>query len=151
MIAHLARTLRLAPLVLAAASFQAAQAQTKNVERVNLPGSGYEIVVDPAVGNRSNLGPELVSEIMNWLSDSFDLPMVSELPHFQFASPDMLLKIRHRGVASDHTTEAIVGRGSSQFATQPEILAAYDDAARTIYLGEGWNGGTAAELSIVVH
>ena len=30
-------------------------------------------------------------------------------------------------------------------------MAVYSDAARTIYLPEGWSGRTAAELSVLVH
>jgi len=34
---------------------------------------------------------------------------------------------------------------------QPDTIAIYGDATRTIYLPEGWTGKTAAESSVLVH
>ena len=36
-------------------------------------------------------------------------------------------------------------------AAERDTVAVYSDAERTIYLPEGWTGGSAAELSVLVH
>jgi hypothetical protein len=110
-----------------------------------LPGTGYEVVLERALGDEpAPPSPALVTAIGDWLSFAFDLPTMSQPPSFRFASAEAMLAIRSRGIASDHW-------GATALSETADILAIYDDESRTIYLRDDWRGGTAAELSIVVH
>ena len=82
--------------------------------------------------------PESLNEVALWLSAEFGLP-ISALPDLEFVAKERMGALRHRGVPSDH---ASIGR---------DILAVYDDDARTIYLPHGWTGETAVDTSILVH
>jgi hypothetical protein len=72
----------------------------------------------------------LLSAIVTWLSLNFGMPAIHEHPWVQFAAPE--------------TMEAV--RGSAE-----TVEAIYDDASRTIFLDEKWQGKTPAELSVLVH
>lgn len=82
--------------------------------------------------------PESLNEVALWLSAEFGLP-IAAIPHIEFVAKERMGALRHRGVPSDH---ASIGR---------DILAVYDDDARTIYLPQGWTGETAVDTSILVH
>lgn len=81
---------------------------------------------------------QMLREISSWLIVEFGLS-VDALPDIEFASKARLGGLRFRGVPSDHMDEG------------HDVLAVYDDEARTIYLPRGWTGHTAAETSILVH
>lgn len=112
------------------------------VPAVVLPGTQY--AVDPGkfhVGSRSGHSQQdLLKAIAAWLSFEFDLPAVQNPPTVAFASGRRMIGLRYRDVPSDRWA-----------GHQPDVVAVYDDEARTIYLPEGWTGGTAAELSVLVH
>jgi hypothetical protein len=132
-----------AALVLAFAS-----AQSGADERVTLPGTSYEIVLEPKNGHEPTPpSPALIEAIGAWLSFSFELPAISQLPSLRFAAPEDMAALRHRGVASDHS----VTIGATVLSEAADLLALYDDESRVIYLRDDWRGDTAAALSIVVH
>jgi hypothetical protein len=79
-----------------------------------------------------------LKSVASWLSAEFGLA-IPELPHVELVPGEEMKALRHRGVPSDHLSD---GR---------DILAVYDDDARTIYLRRGWTGRTAVEVSILVH
>jgi Domain of unknown function (DUF6647) len=81
---------------------------------------------------------EALKGIASWLSAEFGLT-ITELPNVEFVAKERMRAIRYRGVPSDHMDE---GR---------DILAVYDDDARTIYLPRDWSGRTVVETSILVH
>jgi hypothetical protein len=80
----------------------------------------------------------LPAAVADWLSAEFGLT-VEPLPAIEFAPRKRMGRLRFRGAPSDHQ-----GDGH-------DVVAVYDDDARTIYLPEGWTGGTAAETSVLVH
>jgi Domain of unknown function (DUF6647) len=122
--------------------FHPAQAQSGETERVRLPGTNYEVVLEQAAGrNATPPNADLMNAISVWLSLSFELPPASQPPNIRFVVPEVMLALRHRGVASDHRV----------LSGAADIVAVYDDESRTIYLREDWRGETAADLSIVVH
>jgi hypothetical protein len=98
--------------------------------------SGQPVSVSPA--KPVPVESELMKAVAAWLSADFGLP-ITELPNVEFVGKEQMIALRHRGVPSDHMNE---GR---------DILAVYDDDARTIYLPQGWTGRTVAEASILVH
>jgi hypothetical protein len=123
------------------------------VVHVNIPGTAFKIIIDPAETDRDSTAPSpaLIAAITNWLSFAFGLPKISEAPFVTFVAPATMVAHRHRGLASDHRTGALVRDSITFSREQSEVVAFYDDEARTIYLPEGWSGRTAAELSIIVH
>jgi hypothetical protein len=72
----------------------------------------------------------LLSAIVTWLALNFGMPAIHEHPQVRFVAPQ--------------TMEAV--RGSAQ-----TVEAIYEDASRTIFLDEKWEGKTPAELSVLVH
>jgi len=98
--------------------------------------SGQPVSVSPA--KPAPVESELMKSVAAWLSADFGLS-IAELPNVEFVGKARMIALRHRGVPSDHMNE---GR---------DILAIYDDDARTIYLPRGWTGRTVAEASILVH
>ncbi|AZO72938.1 MULTISPECIES: DUF6647 family protein [unclassified Mesorhizobium] len=116
-----------------------AQSRPNDVPAAVLPGTGF--VVRPGyfeTGNES-LRP-LLEAIAVWLSSEFDLPPPSNPPTISWVPAERLSRLRFRGLPSDHWG-----------GEKADILAVYDDDARTIYLPAGWNGRTPAELSILAH
>jgi hypothetical protein len=114
--------------------------------RVELPGIGLVSdfsVIDQATGLPD---PQLIEAIGHWLTAELDLPDLRQPPAIAFASPAELVRLRLRGNSADpappiFNTTIKVG----------DVVALYDPGTRTIYLPEGWEGSTPAELSIVVH
>jgi hypothetical protein len=89
----------------------------------------------------------LLSSIVSWLSDNFDLPP-ADLPRVKLVPPARIAAIHYRGFAQ---TQSIGGNEQAISDAARDIVATYDDATRTIYLPEGWLGETPAELSVLVH
>lgn len=80
--------------------------------------------------------PPLLDTIELWLVANFGLRPASEAPDIVTVPASRLVEIRY---------------GSASQVSPGEVVAAYDEANRIIYLTEGWTGRTAAELSVLVH
>jgi hypothetical protein len=90
----------------------------------------------------------LLTAIVTWLSFNFGLPAAYEHPRIALVSPDQMHVVRTSGQAPGSTADAShMPRGASG----SNIEALYDDRSRTIYLPQGWKGGTPTELSVLVH
>jgi len=86
----------------------------------------------------------LMTAIVLWLAANFDLPATSEHPRVEFVPPATITALRNKDSAGGQPSPA-------EKAGQRETVAVYDDATSTIYLPEGWNGNTPAQLSVLVH
>jgi hypothetical protein len=143
---------RAAAALMLVLAFDTAQGQSGAAERVLLPGTGYEVILEPAAGHDPTPPtPALIEAISVWLSSGFGLPVTSPPPSFRFVSPEAMLEFRYRDVASYQRVDVMIGRSATDISEAAGILAVYDDESRTIYLREDWRGDTAAVLSIVVH
>src|SRR5262249_26442584 len=91
----------------------------------------------------------LLTALETWVSSQFDLPAIHEHPSIEFASPAKIVSLRFTGLLSDPGAEMAPNDRAS--SAQHDTIAIYYDATRTIYLPEGWTGGTPAELSVLVH
>src|SRR5215471_21511686 len=78
-----------------------------------------------------------------------DTSHIHEHPSIEFASPAKIASLRFTGLLSDPGEHVAPNDRAS--SAQHDTIAIYYDAARTIYLPEGWTGGTPAELSVLVH
>jgi hypothetical protein len=94
-----------------------------------------------AVGPRDGRSHKTLLEVLAaWLSSEFDLPALDEPPAIAFASARRIASLRFGDMPSARWN-----------AEQPDIVAVYDDEARTIYLPDGWSGKTPSDLSVLVH
>jgi Domain of unknown function (DUF6647) len=89
----------------------------------------------------------LLTAIVLWLSTNLGLPAIYDHPRVEFVPTGKILALRYGAVLG---SQPGMGAGSSQ-SGQREVVAVYDSATKTIYLREGWTGGTPAELSVLVH
>jgi hypothetical protein len=90
--------------------------------------------------SKEPLQQKLLHQVQAWLAAEFGLPAIDGVPDISIVSLRKIAGLRYRDVSSD------------RWSSHPsEVLAVYDDEARTIYLPDGWTGRTAAELSVLVH
>ena len=90
----------------------------------------------------------LLTAIALWLSANFNLPPLSEQPKIELVSQARITAIRHHAFSLERRHDT----GAMPPVFDPrETVAIYDDPHRTIYLPLTWTGGTAAELSMLVH
>jgi hypothetical protein len=87
----------------------------------------------------------LLTAIVLWLSTTFNLPATFENPRVEFISATKMTALYSKSIGQ-HEQVAMVTNQS-----QPDVVSLYDHHAKTIYLLDGWNGKTPAELSILVH
>lgn len=90
----------------------------------------------PYAAAESRQAPSILDTIELWLEANFDLPPAARPPVLATAPAAQLVEIRY---------------GPASTVPPGEVVAAYDDASRTIYLARGWTGGTPAQLSVLVH
>ena len=90
----------------------------------------------------------LLGVIATWLVEHFDLPAAHEPPLVELVSLAKIAAIRYPGFLQRQPQDA---DDRAMLDAGRETLAAYDDATQTIYLPEGWNGGSATDLSVLVH
>ena len=90
----------------------------------------------------------LLTAIALWLSANFNLPPLSEQPKIELVSQARITAIRYQAfnVEARHDIAAM-----PPVFDPRETVAIYDDANRTIFLPLTWTGGTAADLSVLVH
>ena len=78
----------------------------------------------------------LLTAIVTWISANFDLTTDYNHPGIKLSA--------QREISSLQTE-------TGQSSNSREVVAVYDDAIKTIFLSDTWNGETAAELSVLVH
>ncbi len=78
----------------------------------------------------------LQSVIVNWLSARFELPAAYDHPRVELLPAERISELRY---------------GNSGLTSHRDVVAVYDDSARTIYLNERWTGRSVADLSVLVH
>ena len=119
---------------------------------VKVPGTDYHIVLGSAAPRQPSIASRqvLLAAIGNWLSVEFDLPAVHGHPRIELVPAAKIVALRYKGMLPDPQTNfAPNDRGAT--SAERDTVAVYSDAARTIYLPEGWTGSTPAELSVLVH
>jgi hypothetical protein len=80
--------------------------------------------------------PTLTETIELWLVVTFGLTAAAEPPDLVSIPASELVEIRY---------------GSASSVAPGEVVAAYDEESRTIYLTEGWTGQSPGQLSVLVH
>src|SRR6516165_6245078 len=103
----------------------------------------------PSANGTQSTGQALLTAMEIWVSSQFDLPAIHEHPRIEFAPPAKIASLRFPDLLSDPGAQVEPNNRAS--SAQHDTIAIYYDATRTIYLPEGWTGGTPAELSVLVH
>jgi hypothetical protein len=115
-----------------------------------IPGTAYEVVGHESQLDKSGRPKrDLMRAIAAWLSAEFDLPGATDLPAVARASEDQMIVLRYRA-GNSHAAIDPAARDARPEVGH-EIVALYDDRARTIYLSKDWSGSTSAEISVLVH
>ena len=78
----------------------------------------------------------LIAAITMWLSVTSGLPKPFEPPAVRFLPAEALSDLRYGSIEAQH---------------RREVMAAYDDNTRTIYLSEDWSARDPSDISILVH
>jgi len=120
------------------------------VQTVPLPGTAFEIVFNAPelqAGDPRPMQP-LSAAIVTWLSANFELPAVRDLPRIEFASLTHIADLHFGSVRLPAKAGAV--QAQALIPARYGLLTLYSDSSRTIYLPEGWNGSTPAELSVLV-
>jgi hypothetical protein len=92
----------------------------------------------------------LLAAIEAWLAFQFDLPSGERHPRIELVPLAKIAALRYQGFFPNSRTER-APNGHSAAPTESDVVAVYSDSTQTIYLAEGWSGGTPAELSVLVH
>ena len=92
----------------------------------------------------------LLGAIALWVSKEFGLSTIQRYPEIAIVSSDVIIGLRYKGLLPSTGQEMAAGAAMARPQTN-DTLAIYSDREQTIYLAEGWSGGTAAGLSILVH
>jgi hypothetical protein len=83
----------------------------------------------------------LLTAIVLWLSSNFTLPASFDHPRVKFVSAIEMAALLPKDEQSD----------ISSIQSASEIVSLYNNETKTIFLPNGWQGKTPAELSILVH
>lgn len=94
----------------------------------------------------------LLTVLATWLSITFGLPAMHEVPRVEFAAPAKMAQVRQERLA-------LVGLGTRwrDFERSPndtpgrDVQAIYDDVGRTIYLPEDWTSASPGHVSLLIH
>ena len=120
--------------------------------QVRMSGRDYEEIpagISELPRQPSSATQALLTAIENWVESQFDLPAIHEHPTIEFVLPGKMTSLRFKGSSSDPGAQVAPNDPAS--SAQYDTIAIYHDATRTIYLPEGWTGGTPAEVSVLVH
>jgi hypothetical protein len=90
----------------------------------------------PATAVETHAAPSLLATIELWLATNFALSPAKQPPDLVRVSAARLVEIRY---------------GSVSAVAPGDVVAAYDDSRRTIYLGEDWSGRSPGDISVLVH
>jgi hypothetical protein len=123
------------------------RAQETAAERQQ-PGLPLQSIPKSAQVNEVRATPASLNELAGWLAANYDLPYSAEPLRLERVSPPRLYQLRHRAFLSSQTAS---DNATSQPGYQREVVAAYDDKNRIVYLPENWTGETIAEQSLLVH
>lgn len=127
------------------ASVETSDYQAFGPQRIEIPGTNYEIVFGAPEPPATTTAHEAKLEAMliaieSWLSDSFGLQPIHDHPRVEFAPAATIAALRYKGLQSAQSMPA-----------SPDVVAVYVDGIRTIYLPDTWVGDTPTDLSILVH
>jgi hypothetical protein len=122
-------------------------------QKMLVPGTNYEFALGsfefPPRGSAST--DALLTALVAWLSDNFDLPASYDHPRIEPMSSVAMTNLFYRSFLGDPSTESSVPENQYQSDQLHRVVSLYNVPTKTIYLRPGWTGRTPAELSMLVH
>lgn len=94
----------------------------------------------------------LLVVILTWLSITLSLPVTGEHPRVELVPAARMAQVRHSRLVAPQLEPGSRHAARADAAEPGDgVHAVYDDLSRTIYLPEGWNASSAADVSVLVH
>lgn len=94
----------------------------------------------------------LLTVILTWLSINLGLPATAEHPRVELVPAARMAQARDSRLAGQQVDREAPNAAPAEAAGSGEgVHAIYDDRARVIYLPEGWNPSSSADVSVLVH
>jgi hypothetical protein len=93
----------------------------------------------------------LLTEIVTWLAENYDLAAIQDHPRIEFAPPRKLVAMRYGKLLPEGRGENKTQDPAMPAVHQRDVVAIYNDMTKTIFLSDTWTGTTPAELSVLVH
>ena len=93
----------------------------------------------------------LLSAIVIWLSLNFAIPSNYAHSKIEFVRPIEIAFMRNGAVTAESQKQVIASMNASSPTGRREAVAVYDSVRETIFLPQGWEGRSPAELSLIVH
>jgi hypothetical protein len=119
-------------------------------QKVSIPGTDYKVVVGESQLDISGVPKRsLAGAVADWLAREFDLPPAAELPAVELVPSRAMAGLRY-GALGGEELSSLLAR-SAQADVGKDIVALYDDRARTIYFSNDWTGAAPGEISTLVH
>jgi hypothetical protein len=136
--------------LLPVAAFLVTGAPSATAQNFRVPGTDYDIVLNATEQPNTAFSEPLLAAIATWLSKEFGLPTIDRYPEVQLRSAGAITALRYKGQLP-HAPHEVVRDVAPPTSQTNETIAIYVDHSHMIYLAEGWTGGTAADLSVLVH
>jgi hypothetical protein len=92
----------------------------------------------------------VLKQIVVWLWANFDLPRILVYPNIEIVPRAEINALARTGFAWEAPRDVVAASQPGPLDAR-EVVAAYDDDMKTIYLPEGWTGSTPREQSLLVH
>jgi len=124
-------------------------------QKVEIPGTGYEFVLGsfkfPADGyvgksplDRNDTASRLVTALVTWISDNFDIPANYNHPRTAPMSSFGMTNLVYQRIPTDQQQAMSIDQ-------MRKVISLYSVEKKTIYMQPEWTGRTPAELSMLVH
>lgn len=122
----------------------------ETVLQATIPGSEYVVIVGEDHRDASgHPDRHLLLALAGWAAREFDLPVSGELPTVELVPVKDMIAVRYYAAGAGDALGLTARNVTPQDGH--EIVAVYDDRARTIYLAEDWSGRTPGEISVLAH
>jgi hypothetical protein len=125
----------------------AAHAEVSNLEETIVADFTHVFTAFETQREADPVIAQLLPKIAAWISHSFDLPRIDQLPRVQFVSSAQVTALRYR-LPQPPSDQAVEQAGPYPGAGGA-VVAVYDND--TIYLSDRWRGGSPADQSVLIH
>jgi len=116
----------------------------QRLELISIPQAA-----NPPVSRSTDTSEDaLLRSVAEWISHVFGLAEIQSLPAVRRFPAGAYAHLSDTGPASGRLTDTAV---INYQRSAREVVARYDDATRMIYLPDGWDGSTPAQMSALVH
>ena len=122
-------------------------------QKVQIPGANYEFLLGSFsfLPGGSVSTDALLTALVTWISDHFDLPPVYDHPRVLPMSSVEMTNLLYQSLLGARPRELSDQENQAQSDERRRAISLYNIPTKTIYLPPEWTGSTPAELSMLVH